>query len=418
MRHNLYGCVAADFPIREVTQNLGAEKRRDSKGRLLQTGEVQKKDGSYIYRYFDANGVRQVLSSWRLTKSDVTPTGKKDKPPLRDQEADLQKKLLKGYQVSNNTVLDQVERFTEAKASAVTISSIHKFDYVKNLLKKYPYFSNKKVTDVRYSDVTDFFLKLQKDGLSLGTIKIVRTILRSAFNVAMMDDYIPKNPFCFKLDYLENDTSVKEALTPDQENEFLGWLKTDPTFSYLYDPVYILFNTGMRISEFCGLTVDDIDFDAHTVNIDRQLLQEKELYYINVPKTKNGIRVLPILEDVEDCFRRIIDSRAVDEEVVIDGVSGFLLYTKNGMPRTCSNWERRFQFMCKNFRMVTGKDIDITPHICRHTYCTNTARSGMNPKVLQYLMGHSDISITLNVYTHLGLDDAREEIERIAKISR
>ena len=55
------------------------------------------------------------------------------------------------------------------------------------------------------------------------------------------------------------------------------------------------------------------------------------------------------------------------------------------------------------------------PHVCRHTYCSNMAKSGMNPKVLQYLMGHSDISITLNTYTHLKLDDAREEVEKLAK---
>ena len=55
------------------------------------------------------------------------------------------------------------------------------------------------------------------------------------------------------------------------------------------------------------------------------------------------------------------------------------------------------------------------PHVCRHTYCSNMAKSGMNPKVLQYLMGHSDISVTLNTYTHLKLDDAREEMELMAK---
>ena len=55
----------------------------------------------------------------------------------------------------------------------------------------------------------------------------------------------------------------------------------------------------------------------------------------------------------------------------------------------------------------------ITPHVCRHTYCSNMAKSGMNPKALQYLMGHSDISVTLNTYTHVNLEDAREEVARI-----
>lgn len=53
------------------------------------------------------------------------------------------------------------------------------------------------------------------------------------------------------------------------------------------------------------------------------------------------------------------------------------------------------------------------PHVCQHTYCSNMAKSGMNPKTLQYLMGHSDISVTMNVYTHIGFDDAEEELKRL-----
>ena len=56
---------------------------------------------------------------------------------------------------------------------------------------------------------------------------------------------------------------------------------------------------------------------------------------------------------------------------------------------------------------------NITPHVCRHTYCSNMAKSGMNPKTLQYLIGHSDIDVTLNTYTHLGLQDAKDEMERL-----
>ena len=59
---------------------------------------------------------------------------------------------------------------------------------------------------------------------------------------------------------------------------------------------------------------------------------------------------------------------------------------------------------------------NIMPHVCRHTYCSNMARAGMNPKTLQYLMGHSDISITMNTYTHLGLDDAKDEMIRLKEL--
>ena len=56
---------------------------------------------------------------------------------------------------------------------------------------------------------------------------------------------------------------------------------------------------------------------------------------------------------------------------------------------------------------------NITPHVCRYTYCSNMAKSGMNPKTLQYLMGHSDIAVTLNVYTHVGLEDAEKELQKM-----
>ena len=61
---------------------------------------------------------------------------------------------------------------------------------------------------------------------------------------------------------------------------------------------------------------------------------------------------------------------------------------------------------------------NVTPHVCRHTYCSNMAKSGMNPKALQYLMGHSDISVTMNVYTHLGLDDAKNEMIRLEELEQ
>lgn len=80
------------------------------------------------------------------------------------------------------------------------------------------------------------------------------------------------------------------------------------------------------------------------------------------------------------------------------------------------HWEHRFRHMLTRYNEIYRKCLPkITPHVCRHTYCSIQAKSGMNPKTLQYLMGHSDIGVTLNVYTHLGFDDAAEEMERIQK---
>lgn len=78
------------------------------------------------------------------------------------------------------------------------------------------------------------------------------------------------------------------------------------------------------------------------------------------------------------------------------------------------NWEKYFHYAVGKYNRTYRVQLPvITPHVCRHTYCSNMARAGMNPKTLQYLMGHSDIGVTMNTYTHLGAKDAREELERL-----
>ena len=98
----------------------------------------------------------------------------------------------------------------------------------------------------------------------------------------------------------------------------------------------------------------------------------------------------------------------------MDGYTGFLFLDDKGLPLVAMHWEHRFNHMVKRYNDIYRVQMpNITPHVCRHTYCSNMAKSGMNPKTLQYLMGHSDISATMNVYTHIGFDDAEEELKRM-----
>ena len=101
----------------------------------------------------------------------------------------------------------------------------------------------------------------------------------------------------------------------------------------------------------------------------------------------------------------IIEDRVPPKvEKVIDGYSGFLFYDENDMPLVAMHWQHRFNHMVGRYNDIYRVQMpNITPHVCRHTYCSNMAKSGMNPKTLQYLMGHSDISVTMNVYTHIGI---------------
>ena len=120
-------------------------------------------------------------------------------------------------------------------------------------------------------------------------------------------------------------------------------------------------------------------------------------------------------DDVYEHFRKIISERKPPKvEPMIDGYSGFLYFDKSGKPMVGMHWEKYFQHALGKYNSIYKVQLPkITPHVCRHTYCSNMAKSGMNPKTLQYLMGHSDIGVTLNTYTHLGLEDAKEELENM-----
>ena len=282
---------------------------------------------------------------------------------------------------------------------------------VQNFLEKEA-FGGRKISSIKTSDAKLFLIKLQqKDGKSYSAIHSIRGILRPAFQMAVDDDILMKNPFNFQLaTVLINDSVTREAVSKDDMNKFLKFIREDNVYWKYYDSVYILFHTGMRISEFCGLTIADIDLKNNVVNIDRQLLRDSNsVKYIQTTKT-----------NVAECFRKIIAARPkVAVEKMIDGQVGFICIDDDGEPLVAMHWVHRFNHMVGRYNSIFKLQMpNITPHICRHTYCSNQAKSGMNPKTLQYLMGHSDIGVTLNTYTHLGLEDAAEEMKRMEKLEK
>ena len=103
---------------------------------------------------------------------------------------------------------------------------------------------------------------------------------------------------------------------------------------------------------------------------------------------------------------------------MVCGYSGFVYLDKNDLPEVALHWEHRFRHMVNRYNEIYRVQMPkITPHVCRHTYCSNMAKAGMNPKTLQYLMGHSDIGVTMNTYTHLGLEDAQDEMIRMEELN-
>ncbi len=394
-----------------------SEKRRDNRGRILHNGESQMPDGRYRFRYVDTFGKMKTVYSWRLTHSDSTPYGKTRTPSIREMKKQIEADVF-DHIVSdggNLTVLELVEKYVATK-TGVRRSTSSGYKTVINFLKK-DEFSKRRIDTVRISDAKLWLIKLQqKDKKSYSSIHTIRGVLRPAFQMAMDDDYIRKNPFEFQLvDVIVNDSVRREAITREQERNFLKFVKDDVHFSRYYDVMFILFNTGMRIGEFCGLTVSDISFRKHSIKINKQLQYKSGGLYIEDTKTDAGTRTIPMTGEVEQCFKNLINNRIEQRiEPVVDGVTGFLTFNQRGLPTYEGNWAKYFDRAVEKYNETfVTKMPKITPHVCRHTYCSNMAKSGMNPKTLQYLMGHSDIGVTLNTYSHVNFDDAVAEVSRL-----
>lgn len=395
-----------------------SEKRRDNRNRILRNGESQRKDGRYAFKYIDATGKPQFVYSWKLEKTDKLPTGKRDDLSLREKEKLIQKDIddqivPRGGEM---TVEELVRKYLMQK-TGVRHNTEANYNFVLNIIKKEE-FGKRRIDKVKQSDAKCWLIKLQQDGRGYSSIHSIRGVVRPAFQMAVDDDLIRKNPFEFQLaTVVVNDSVTREAITRKQERAFLEFVASDKHFCKYYDGIYILFKTGLRISEFVGLTLADVDMKNRKININHQLQRKRNMeYIIEDTKTSSGTRVVPMTDDVYECFKRIIANRKKPKvEPMICGKSGFLHLDKNDMPMVALHWEKYFQHICEKYNSIYKVQMPkITPHVCRHTFCSNMAKSGMNPKTLQYIMGHSDIGVTLNTYTHIGFEDAQEELQRVA----
>ena len=394
-----------------------SEKRRDNRNRILRNGERQRQDGRYAYKYKDLNGETKFIYSWRLDKNDRTPAGKAREPSLREKERQIQQDLFNQIVPNggNLTVLDLVNKYLSLKIN-VRHNTRANYNFVVNIIKKEP-FGNIRIDKVRQSDAKAWLIKLQKDGRGYSTIHSVRGVVRPAFEMALQDGLINRNPFSFELaTVVVNDCVTRESITRAQERAFLKFIQEDKCYCKYYDGIFILFKTGLRVSEFCGLTLSDIDFKKSRIRVDHQLQRTREMeYIIEKPKTESGERFVPMSNEVAACFRRIIQNRLKPrKEPMIDGYTGFLFLDKNGLPMVALHWEHYFKHIRNKYNSIYKIQLPkITPHVCRHTFCSNMAKSGMNPKTLQYIMGHSDISVTLNTYTHIKFEDAKAEFDSV-----
>lgn len=227
-----------------------SEVRKDKKGRKLRENESQDKERRYLYKYYDAHGKRKTIYSWKLTSTDTIPKGKRDDISLREKEKLIEKDCEDGitHNGDNITVLDLVKRYISQKRG-VRYNTRANYQYVINIIAKEE-FGAKRIDKVKLSDAKMWLIKLQDDGKGFSSICTIRGVVRPAFQMAVDDDLIRKNPFEFQLNtVIVNDSVTREVITKRQERIFLNFVKNDKHFCRYYDAMYILFKTGIRISD-------------------------------------------------------------------------------------------------------------------------------------------------------------------------
>lgn len=386
-----------------------SEKRRDNKGRLLRTGESQRKDLTYECRYTDATGKRKSVYAKNLQE-------------LRRREDQIQKNVDDSinYCEGSINVIELVERYVALKQGVRHATKVG-YNFVLNLIRKED-FCYRRINTIKVSDAKLWLMKLQRDGRGYSTITSVRGVVKPAFQMACDEDIIRKNPFAFSLaGVVVNDSQKRVALTPDQQKTFMDFVKEDSHYSRYYDEFNVLLGTGMRVSEFCGLTMEDLDFANRKIRVEKQLIREnKGAYHVEKTKTESGVRFIPMSDEVFQSLKNILKNRKKPQkEMMVDGCTGFLLLDKNGNPKLALHLEHHMQWTMKKYRKTRTEPLPtVTPHVLRHTFCTNMANAGMDLKSLQYLMGHADAGVTLNVYAHASYAHAEQSMQKILKLGQ
>lgn len=395
-----------------------SEKRRDNKKRILQEGESQRKDGRYVYTYKDRRGKRHSIYSWRLTSADPIPAGKRWCEPLREMKKPIQQKLMIDYldpMVEEVvTVLDLYALYQRYHPDVAPNTQDGRETLARHLAKDG--LGNMPIGKVRTLDAKDWVLRLRDAGYARNTIERMKSQLKSTFELAVDETLLKRNPFAFPLSSIIRGKKKRgDSLTQQQEHALIDFLRTSDAYGKHLDMFIILLGTGLRISEFCGLTKDDVDMDTRRLTVDHQLLRSVKLgRYIKEPKTESGFRIIPMSEPVRAAFVRALNKQAHAKPFKIGRYKNFLFTTRNGTPYCANNIDLIFRRVLKAYNESPNTvPINVmTPHTLRHTFCTRMANDGMNPKALQYIMGHSTIDITMNYYAHADAIASVEEMER------
>lgn len=391
-------------------------KRTDNRGRILKTGESQRNDGRYAYKYIGTDGKPKFIYSWRLNETDPLPKGKRHCKPLRELEKEILRDKMDGIDsVGKKMTLCQLYAKQNALKPNVNKRTEKSRNQLMNVLKE-DKLGNVSIEKIKPSDAKAWAIRMKEKGYAYQSINNYKRSLKAAFYTAINDDLVRKNPFNFKMsDVIENDTVPKMPLTEEQVQSLLSFVKNDKTYRRYYRAIVVLLNTGMRISELCGLNKEVLDFENGIIHVKQQIIRDNEGYHIGQPKY-NSVRDIPMIQVVREALQEEMRERQNTQSIEVDGCTDFVFLNTKGLPAYASVYSIAFSNLVKKYNKLHEANPlpAITPHTLRHTFCTNMANKKMSPNNLQYIMGHKSVTMTLGYYAHGSAESARAEMEELA----
>lgn len=413
-----------------------AEKRRDNKGRILHSGEVQRPDGKYMFRYTDSAGKRRTVYSWKLVSTDKLKEGQRDSQSLRDKEKRILKDLddkIKTNEAEHTTTDDLFEQFMEIRQDLKESTRCCYNDIYNKHIK--PAIGGKAIGKIKPTEIQKLYQTMVSvSGVNPTTAQKAHSIVYQIFENAVMDNVIRSNPAANAFRNFRKTTELSPAarnpLTIEQQSAFVNYVYLSRKYNRLANLFTVLLGTGVRIGEALGLRWCDCDFKEGIIHITHTLMYKKGegvgyQYRVTSPKTEAGNREIPMLDDVRDALlRERSKKRGKKKKFVVDGYTDFIFLNGNGQVYTQTFIYDSIQGITASYNkeehmrsIEEGREPcylpKISAHILRHTFCTRMCESDVNIKVLQDIMGHRNIRTTMETYTKALRDKKVETIQAL-----
>mgnify|MGYP000912314325 CR=1 FL=1 len=261
-------------------------------------------------------------------------------------------------------------------------------------------------------------------------MEIVNTILHPIFRLAVRDGYIRSNPSDGVMMEIKKshdwEKSKRHALTVEEQEAFIRFIEQSREYRHWLPLFTVFLGTGLRIGELLGLRWDDCDFQNKTISVNHNLVYRVHedghcRFNVTTPKTKTGIRTVPMLLQVEEalCEEREIQKITGSNTSEIDGFSGFIFTNRYGQVISPACVNRIIERIIKAsnaqeelLAQQEGREPNLirhfSAHSLRHTFCTRFCENETNLKVIQDIMGHADITTTMNIYAEATVAKKKE----------